>query len=900
MSEAIQKGGTARGMPLRTFLTRLIWLGVLPLVFLAVLVAGRYVYTLQSQQDQEASDRVHNLATALDRELQARIAALQALAASPLMDDPPRLAEFYREAQGFRQSFTGNIILADLSSQMLFNTRVPLGAPLPKLPVPKGHAAVPAVIATGKAAVGDMFFGPIAKEPLVAVVVPVMRQGEMRALLMNILETAQFQKILDELALPAGWSVTLLDGKGAIMARCPAGEGRPTGNGSPRRFTGKIAGSYWSAVLEIPPSTYRAPIVAAGAALAAAILIATLVSFLGGRLAAIRLMRSVETLTRSPSTERPRPTINEIESVRTMLNESARARDRSEESLRESEARFRSLFEAANVGKSVTLPTGEITVNKAFCEMLGYAPEELQNKNWQDVTPSEDIGPVSALLSPLLQGEQDATRFEKRYVHKTGSHVWADVSASMQRDGDGKPLYFIETIVDITDRKRAENKIVQLNNRLQHLIQVIQQLSLAHSLEEIAQAVRTAARRLVEADGATFVLRDGNYCFYMDEDAVSPLWKGRRFPLEICISGWAMLHRESVVIEDIYEDDRIPHDAYRPTFVKSLAMIPIHVDNPYGAIGIYWAKHNRPNEDEMLLIQTLANGTAIAMENVKSYQELENRITERTNELTQANLRLQELDRLKSMFIASMSHELRTPLNSIIGFTGIILMGMSGEISDVQRKQLGMVKNSARHLLDLINDVIDVSKIEAGKAELIIEEFDLGALVVEVKESFAVAAADKGLSLDVQGDLDIRVASDRRRVRQILVNLVGNAVKFTEAGGVIIGVRRAERVPPDADALGDGTGGSEVQSAALGKKNIGVTVADTGVGMAREALARIFEAFSRIHIQGRPVVEGTGLGLYLSKRIADLLGGDISVESEPGKGSAFTLRLPRIHQEQQQ
>jgi PAS domain S-box-containing protein len=136
----------------------------------------------------------------------------------------------------------------------------------------------------------------------------------------------------------------------------------------------------------------------------------------------------------------------------------------SEESLRQSEARYRSLFEAANVGKSVTLPSGKINVNRAFCELLGYGPEELRDKTWQELTPAEDIGPISDLLAPLLRGEQDTARFEKRYIHKNGSHVWGDVSAAMQRDSDGKPLYFVTTIVDITASKRAESERDRLFN----------------------------------------------------------------------------------------------------------------------------------------------------------------------------------------------------------------------------------------------------------------------------------------------------------------------------------------------------------------------------------------------------------------------------------------------------
>ncbi|MEA2268756.1 MAG: hypothetical protein QOC64_1366, partial [Solirubrobacteraceae bacterium] len=155
------------------------------------------------------------------------------------------------------------------------------------------------------------------------------------------------------------------------------------------------------------------------------------------------------------------------------------------------------------------------------------------------------------------------------------------------------------------------------------LVGIIQRLSLTRSIGEIQYVVRTGARRLTGADGATLVLRDGEHCFYADEDAIAPLWKGQRFPLERCISGWTMLHRRAAVIPDIYADERIPHAAYRPTFVKSLAMVPIRTLDPIGAIGNYWADHHQPSESELELLQALADSTAVAMENVRVYQELD-------------------------------------------------------------------------------------------------------------------------------------------------------------------------------------------------------------------------------------------------------------------------------------
>ncbi|WP_117194116.1 HD-GYP domain-containing protein [Rhizobium terrae] len=151
---------------------------------------------------------------------------------------------------------------------------------------------------------------------------------------------------------------------------------------------------------------------------------------------------------------------------------------------------------------------------------------------------------------------------------------------------------------------------------------LILRMSMARGLDEIMAAVRQSARKLIGADGITFVLRDGNKCHYADEDAISPLWKGQRFPLETCISGWAMHHAEVVIIEDIYQDDRIPHAAYRPTFVKSLAMVPVREEDPIGAIGAYWAEAERPSEEAVRLLQRIAHSAAVAMTNVSLIDSL--------------------------------------------------------------------------------------------------------------------------------------------------------------------------------------------------------------------------------------------------------------------------------------
>lgn len=157
---------------------------------------------------------------------------------------------------------------------------------------------------------------------------------------------------------------------------------------------------------------------------------------------------------------------------------------------------------------------------------------------------------------------------------------------------------------------------------LERLLDAVQQLSMASSLDEVQQVVRTAARDLAACDGATFVLRDGDQCYYADEDAIAPLWKGHRFPLEACISGVAMLDRTHVAIPDIYGDERVPHDAYRPTFVTSMLMVPVRALDPIAAIGTYWAQPHTPTDTEVSLLQGLANATSVALDKVQVHAQL--------------------------------------------------------------------------------------------------------------------------------------------------------------------------------------------------------------------------------------------------------------------------------------
>lgn len=427
--------------------------------------------------------------------------------------------------------------------------------------------------------------------------------------------------------------------------------------------------------------------------------------------------------------------------------------------------------------------------------------------------------------------------------------------------------------------------------RARELISATQRLSLARSVADVQAIVRTSARRLTRADGATFVLRDGDQCFYADEDAISPLWKGQRFPLTACISGWVMLNRRPAVIEDIYADHRIPHDAYRPTFVKSLAMVPIRTLDPIGAIGNYWARRHVPDEEDLELLQALADSTAMAMENVRVYGDLEQRVADRTAELQARTLELEETTRsIRALYdesarnfdalrernehhlrvLNTLAHEVRTPLAAGRG----ILRLTTGPGNTLDRFVLGDltdVDSAFTEAIEIVNRQLEEARSESRTLALHVEELDVAAELAQLRVMFRALPRSDDVRLVVEEPPQpLILQTDRTLLGHVLRNLVSNALKFTDRGEV------------------------RVRTSGLGAalQAVSFTVADTGIGIELDDVDRIFEQWEQVRgaQPDRPL--GSGLGLPLVRRLVDSLGGAINVHSEPGHGSEFTVVLP--------
>lgn len=295
-----------------------------------------------------------------------------------------------------------------------------------------------------------------------------------------------------------------------------------------------------------------------------------------------------------------------------------------------------------------------------------------------------------------------------------------------------------------------------------------------------------------------------------------------------------------------------------------------------GVVCIFTRTDAKPTRSSLDLVEVISNHVGIAIERASMHEALavragllEEDLRERVRELESMNVRLQEVDRLKNVFVASMSHELRTPLNSVIGFSQTLLQDMAGPLNDEQRKQLEMINSAGRRLLALVEDIMDVAAIEAGRLDLHIEVVDMHSLLDDVSRAHRLTAEAKGLAFEITCD-DCSVSTDRRRLWQCMDNLIGNAVRYTSEGGIRVVCSH------------DGVAGC-----------LRVSVVDSGIGIDSSEIGAVFEPFTRGGSVLLGEVPGKGLGLYLTRRLVEqALGGRLSVESSAGVGSTFTIEFP--------
>ena len=536
-------------------------------------------------------------------------------------------------------------------------------------------------------------------------------------------------------------------------------------------------------------------------------------------------------------------------------------RKQAEETIRENEAFIKLVLDNLPLGVAVNSADPPVVfnyMNDNFPRLYRTTREQLADPDafWGAVYEDPDFRDRirQKVLDDMASGEPERMHWSDVPITRQGGETTYITAHNIPVPG--KSLV-ISTVWDVTGRKRAEEEIVTLNRRLQHLISAIQELSSARTLESVRRIVVTSARRLTGADGATMIFREGDSCYYAAEDAIGPLWKGKRFPLTECISGWVMLNRAPAIIEDIYADERIPADAYRPTFVRSLAMVPVNTAEPVAAIGNYWRQNYRPTAIEIQLLQTLADAAARAVENVRLLDELEERVRARTMQFEAANKELEA-------FSYSVSHDLRAPLRAVDGYTRMLLEEFAPRLDGEGKRICAIISESAMAMGKLIDDLLAFSRV--GRAALRSSAIDMTTL--------AQAVFKEAATPEERGRIDFQVTplppavGDPSLIHQVWINLIANALKFTSKKQLAV-------IQVGAEHQG---------------QEIVYFVRDNGAGFDMRYADKLFGVFQRLH--STKEFDGTGVGLAIVQRIIKRHGGRVWAEGEPGKGATFYFTLP--------
>jgi len=424
--------------------------------------------------------------------------------------------------------------------------------------------------------------------------------------------------------------------------------------------------------------------------------------------------------------------------------------------------------------------------------------------------------------------------------------------------------------------------------RLASLTQIGKTISLRFTTDELLLAIYTECRKVIDCSLFSIALYEepsNSLSFELDirDDQVLPK---ERMPVGEGLNSWVIKHHQPLLLASTADERRMGLRSVPDTkATESWLGVPMMArDHVIGVISVESYRKHAFTPDDVLLLTAIANQAAVAIENAQLYKDLEgltfaleHRVMERTNELRETNLRLLAADRSKNQFLANMSHELRTPLNSIIGFSSVLIEAARSSLPQRMHKFLENIHAAGNHLLELINDILDLSKIEAGKMELRTDQFDLRetiAAVERVMRGFAAEAKVQILSTIEPNVPEVRL--DEGRLKQILFNLLSNAVKFSPHGGL---VAVTCRLIPRTDSP-------------LGLDTVRIDVIDQGIGIPDEELHRIFHEFYQTEEGRRARGGGTGLGLSLTRNFVELHHGRIEVKSRLREGSTFTLYLP--------
>lgn len=536
------------------------------------------------------------------------------------------------------------------------------------------------------------------------------------------------------------------------------------------------------------------------------------------------------------------------------------------EALAKSEADLRALFSSMqDVVLVVDRDTRYVRIAPTNPSRLFRPPEELLGKRMDEILPPETHEPFRTAIRQALESN-DVVQIEYQLPIE-GQTYW--FLANLSRLNENEVFWVAR---DITERKRSEEALQRRNRYLAISAEigklVTQTLDLNKIFTETVNQVKEgfglyfAAMYSIEETGFNAILRgatgEAGEQMLASKHSVGV---GSQTIVGLVAESGKVKFIEDVHAEPLYN----PHPLLPET--RSEIVIPLRIGQRIVAVlDLHSDQAGAFTEDDISVLQLLSDQVAVAIDNARSY------------ELSQQLIKdLREVDKLKSQFLANMSHELRTPLNSIIGFSRVILKGIDGPITDMQQQDLTAIYNSGQHLLGLINDVLDLARIEAGKMELNFEEVNLADMVHSVLSTAKGLVKEKPIQLVSNispGTLTVR--GDAMRIRQIFINLLSNAAKFTDEGA--IKVEAQNQKSPD------------------GKTEVLIRVTDTGPGISLEDQEKLFKAFSQVDGSATRKSGGTGLGLSICSNLVQLHGGRIGVISEVGKGSTFWFTLQPYNQ----
>jgi PAS domain S-box-containing protein len=510
------------------------------------------------------------------------------------------------------------------------------------------------------------------------------------------------------------------------------------------------------------------------------------------------------------------------------------------EDLRKSEELFRGTFEKSGVPKVMLSPEGKfIRVNNAFVRLLGYSFEELKKKDFKDITYSEDLKISQDSIKILLSGKSNFYHFEKRYIHKSGRIIWVDISTTLIRDKEGRPLYFITNAIDISKQKKAEVEIKKYKNNLELLVK-------SRTLELEKQ--KTFFNSIVENIPDMIFVKDAKDLKFELFNKAGEKLLGQNRKTLFGKNDYDFFPKKQADFftgkdREVLENKRlldIPEEPIKtPSGERILHTKKIPILNKDG------------NPEFLLGISEDITQKKVSEENLKKAYE-----------------KLMELDKMKNQFLAFTSHELKTPLTPILIQAQMLREGDMGQLSEEQKISLDLIVRNMRNLNQLIGDVLDVATIQNNSLKIIMEKFNINSIILESIENMQPFANEKKIKIESKFDKISEFYFDPRRIKQVMENLLSNAIKFSHEKGKISVF-------------------SEVRA-----NQVLISVRDNGVGITQENQDKIFQPFVQIVPSYQKKQHGTGLGLAICKGILEAHGGKISVKSQYEKGSEFFFTLP--------